>query len=239
MQRGHHEVTSECRLDGCFRRFQVARFPHQQHVRVLTHEGPQGRGEIQTLVTVHLGLGDAVEGVFDRILNRGDVDAGVVAFGQQGVQGRRLAGAGRARDQNHAVGLGSQLPQGLPSRNVGDQGVQAQLGGAAVEQAHHHLLAAAAGQGAHAEVHLAAPEHPPDPAVLGQAPLGDVQVGHDLQPGGHRRSQAPGQVLEVLLQHPIDPEADFQGLFLGFDVNVTGATGEGLDQDPVHQAHDR
>ena len=97
----------------------------------------------------------------------------------------------------------------------------------------------AAGQGADPEVHGAAAVVAPNPAVLGKAPLGDVQVGHDFEAGGDGRHQGLGQVLELLVQHPIDPEADFQARFLGLHVDVAGAGLEGSHQDPVHQAHHR
>ena len=82
MQGGQHQVTGQGCLNGCFRCFQIAGFSHQQHVRVLTHEGPQGLTEIEPFVAVHLALGDPGQGVFDRIFNRGDVDSWLVAFRQ-------------------------------------------------------------------------------------------------------------------------------------------------------------
>ncbi len=58
-----------------------------------------------------------------------------------------------------------------------------------VEDAHHDALAVDARQRHHAQVDVAAVDHQPDAPVLGQALLGDVQLGHDLDardhPGGH------------------------------------------------------
>ena len=42
MQGGEDQVAGEGRFDGGFGGFLVAGFAHQQHVRVLAHEGPQG-----------------------------------------------------------------------------------------------------------------------------------------------------------------------------------------------------
>ena len=96
----------------------------------------------------------------------------------------------------------------------------------------------AAGQGADAEVHGAAAEVAADPAVLGHAPFGDVQVGHDLEAGGHRRDQRLRQGFDIA-QHAVLTEADQQAVLLGLDVDVAGEAGEGFDQDPIHQAHHR
>ena len=232
-------MAGEGGFGGGFGGFDVAGFPYQQHVRVLAHEGPQGGAEVETLVAVHLGLGDAPQGVFDRVFHRGDVDARVVALREQGIEGGGFARAGGPCHQNHPEGFGPQGPQGGAGAAVGDQGVQAQLGGAAIKQPQAHLFAVAAGQGADPEVHGAAAVVAPNPAVLGKAPLGDVQVGHDFEAGGDGRHQGLGQVLELLMQHPIDSEADFQARFLGLHVDVAGAGLKGCHQDPVHHAHHR
>ena len=97
----------------------------------------------------------------------------------------------------------------------------------------------AAGQGADAKVPFLAFVETADATVLGQASLGDVEVGHDLETRGNRRDQGLGQILEMPLQHPIQAVAHLQALFLRFDVDVAGAAVDRLDQDPVHQAHHR
>ena len=50
----------------------------------------------------------------------------------------------------------------------------------AVEQAHHHAFAVQRGQGGNAQIHFAAQRLDFDAAVLRQAALGDVQLGHQL-----------------------------------------------------------
>ena len=134
VQGGEHQVAGEGGFGGGFGGFDVAGFPYQQHVRVLAHEGPQGGAEVETLVAVHLGLGDAPQGVFDRVFHRGDVDARVVALREQGIEGGGFARAGGPCHQNHPEGFGSQGPQGGTGAAVGDQGVEAQLGGAAIQE---------------------------------------------------------------------------------------------------------
>ena len=50
-----------------------------------------------------------------------------------------------------------------------------------VEDPHDDLLAVDGGQRGHAEVDRPVPDGEREPAVLGQAVLGDVEVGHDLE----------------------------------------------------------
>ena len=49
---------------------------------------PQGIGEVEPLLSVDLALGGPRQRVFDRVFDGGDVDPGIVPFGQQGVEGR-------------------------------------------------------------------------------------------------------------------------------------------------------
>ena len=83
MEGRKHQVAGERGFQRGFGCFQIARFPHQQHIGVLAHEGPQGLGEVHALFPVDLGLGDASQGVFDRIFHRGDVEPRIVALGQK------------------------------------------------------------------------------------------------------------------------------------------------------------
>ena len=84
-------MPGQGRFDGGFGRLPVPGLTHQQDIGVLPHEGPQGHGEVVALLPVDLGLGNALEGVFDRVLNRGDVDPRVVAFRQEGIERGALA----------------------------------------------------------------------------------------------------------------------------------------------------
>src|SRR5690348_17483327 len=59
-----------------------------------------------------------------------------------------------------------------------------------VENAEDGLLAEDRGQDRNAEVDLAGAKSEFDPAILGDASLGDVEVGHDLQTRDDRRLEA-------------------------------------------------
>ena len=65
----------------------------------------QGRGEVEADLVVHLHLVDAGEVELDRILGGADVVGDLVELGERRVERGRLARAGGAGDQHHAVGL--------------------------------------------------------------------------------------------------------------------------------------
>src|SRR5438477_416785 len=92
------------------------------------------------------------------------------------------------------------------------------------------------GRDAHVDVlagHLA-----PDPAVLRQPLLGDVEPGHDLDARGDRRLELLGRALG-LAQHAVDPVADDHVLLAGLDVDVRRALLGGLEHQRVDPADDR
>ena len=70
VKRGEDEVAGERSLDGDLRRFQVARFPDHDAVRVLPQKGPQGARESQPDRLVDRHLLDALDFVLDRLLGR-------------------------------------------------------------------------------------------------------------------------------------------------------------------------
>ena len=78
----------------------------------------------------------------------------------------------------------------------------------------------------------------PDAAVLRDAPLGDVEVAHDLHAADDAADHAPrhgGRVHE----HAVDAEAHAQLVAVGRQVHVGGALLDGLGDDPVDELDDR
>ncbi len=108
----------------------------------------------------------------------------------------------------------------------------------AVEQAHDDAFAVERGQGGNAEIDFAAEDVDLDAAVLRQAALGDIELGHQLQArddGGLEFARR-----RVLIEeHAIHAEADAEFLFERLDVDVAGALFDGLRDHGVHQADDR
>ena len=94
--------------------------------------------------------------------------------------------------------------------------------------------------GGHAEFDLLAARLPElDLAVLGKAPDGDVEVRHDLDAGNDGRTVAVGKGL-VDGAVAVDPVADLDVLLghVGFDVDIGGAFGLGVEDDLVDELHD-
>ena len=195
--------------------------------------------KVQAHLRIHVDLVDAGHVDFDRVLGGGDVAVLGVEDVEARVQGHRLAAAGRAGDQDHAVGLGERVQVGLLLEVLVAERVDAELGAARVEDTQHDLLAEQRRAGVDAEIdgavlgqlHL-------DAAVLGQAPLGDVEPGHDLEARHHlggQRQRRRGH----LLQHAVEAGPDAIGLLVGLEVNVGRAALDGVQQDLVDEAHDR
>ena len=86
------------------RGFQVADFADHHHIRILAQDRAQTACEGHVDLGVDLGLTDAVDVVFDRVLDRHDVAAAVVEYLQGRVQRGALARAGRPGDQHDSVG---------------------------------------------------------------------------------------------------------------------------------------
>ncbi len=132
---------------------------------------------------------------------------GLLISDRRRVQRGRLARAGRAGDQHHPVRLAERA--GEPAVVVVGEAelAQLQVDAAGVEHPQHDLLAPHGRQGGGPQVDVAAVEPDRDPAVLRQPPLGDVDVGHDLEPGDQRRLDAAGDLVD-LVQHAVDAEPD-------------------------------
>src|SRR5262249_50344635 len=94
------------------------------------------------------------------------------------------------------------------------------------------------GNGGDANVEAPTVEAYADAAVLGQAALCDVQLGHDLDPGGHGGPKPAGGRLGIE-EDPIDPVADPQVVLEGLDMDVGGVGLDGVLDEQVHQADHR
>ena len=218
------------------RGFRIAHLAHHEHIRVLAQKSAQGGGEGEADLRVDLHLVDAGQMDLDRIFGGGDVAIGDVQQVQAGVQGDSLAAAGRAGQQHQALRPPQCGEIALPRRVLQPQLFDAELGGAGIEQAQHHFLAAHGGQGADAKVHCAGRARQADAPVLRQASFRNVQRRHHLEPGGqsvsHARRGAAG-----FAQHAVDALADAAIAVVGFDVDVRRASLDRVQQHLPHVAN--
>ena len=100
------------------------------------------------------------------------------------------------------------------------------------------LSPCAVGTVTHAQVELLALHAHHDAAVLRQATLGDVELGHDLDARDHRGGQVGGRRFGFL-EHAVDAVAHLQAVLERFDVDVGGAHLDRALDDQVDQADDR
>ena len=77
VQRREHQVAGERRLHGDARGLEVADLADHDDVRVLAHDRAQRVGEVEPDLRLHLDLVDAVDLVFDRVLDGDDLDVGL------------------------------------------------------------------------------------------------------------------------------------------------------------------
>ncbi|MCY1397815.1 hypothetical protein D9M71_128340 [compost metagenome] len=225
-------------LHGDLGGFQVADLADHDHIRVLAQDRAQRGGEGQTDLGVGLDLGDGGNPVFDRVLHRDDLAHAIVDRFEGGVEGRRLARAGRAGHQDDAVGL---VDPGIHHFQVirqQPQAIEAQALPLLRQQAHDHRLAMHAGQGRYPHVHVLAADPRAHASVLGKPPLGDVDAGHQLDPR-HDGGETLARQCQAGLQHAVDTKADVEVEFPRLDVDVRGAVFDGLPHDVADQFDDR
>ena len=107
-----------------------------------------------------------------------------------------------------------------------------------VQDPHDDLLAVDGRQRRHPEVDPLAGDVQGDAAVLGDATLGDVDVGHDLEAADHPALDGAGRVHD-LVEHAVDPEADAQVGLGRLDVDVRRPVGHRLGDQQVDELDDR
>jgi hypothetical protein len=114
VQGRQHQMPGQRRLNRDLGGFQISDLADHHHIWVLAQHGTQNFGEAQPDLRLDLDLIDAVELLFDRVLDRRNFTVRRVEFQQRCVKAGRLAAAGRAGDDDDAMGTAQQfLKQGL------------------------------------------------------------------------------------------------------------------------------
>jgi hypothetical protein len=204
----------------------------------LTQQRAQRVRERQPDLLVDRYLRHARQLVLDRILDRDDLLATRPDPVDRRVQCRRLARARRSGRQHDAVRLrddGAELLQRVRRHaQLGEVDAAALL----VQQPQHDALAVQCRKRRHADIDLTVAHAQPDAAVLRHSPFRDVQLGHDLQPADDRGGK-PARWRGRIEQDTVDAVPHAQSADVRFEVNVRRPRFECLEEQQVHQLHDR
>ena len=231
-------MTGQGGLDRDAAGLEVTNLSHEDHVRVLAQDGAQSLGVGHVDFGVDRDLDQTLDVVLDGVLVGDDLLVDGVDVAEAAVEGRRLAGAGRSRDQDHAVGLGDQGLDDLEVLGPDAEVVDVEVDVAAVQDPHHDRFAPDHGQGRDADIDGLAADVQLDAPVLGEARLGDVEVGHDLDAAGHSASEVRrGRGLDVV-EDPVDSLPDLKHLLEGLEVNVSRLVLDRLEEDQVDELDD-
>ncbi len=239
VERAEDQVPGEGGADGDLGGFEVADFADHDHVGVLAEDVAQAHGEGQADVAADGDLVDALQFVFDRLLNGDDALGDGIDGTEKGVEGGGFAGAGRARDEENAVGLDDDLADVVFLFLGEAEFLQAQENFAAGEEAQGDAFAIDRGDGGNADVNFLPLDADIDATVLGEAFFGDVHAGHDLDAGDERRLVT----LQLrrhggLMEDAVNAIADAQLVLLRLEMDVSGAVLEGLPNDLVDELDD-
>ncbi len=234
VERAQDEVARQRRLDGDLRRLQVADFPDHDDIGVLSEDVAQATGERQFDFRSNLHLPDAGQLVFDRVLHGQYVAFFIVQLVQRRVEGRRLAAAGRAGQQNDAVGNADEVAKDPPRLGCKAHIFEAELASAFVQQPEHDAFAPGRGDDGDADIDQFLADPHAALAVLRQTMLGDVEIGHDLQTRQERRGLLSRKAQDVV-QNAVDAETNLHLGFVGLDVDVAGPAVHRLEHDLVDQ----
>ena len=243
MDGGEDEMAGQGGFDGRIDGLAVAHLADEHDVGVLAEEGAQGGGEGEVDLVADVDLVDPRDIELHGVLGGHDVLLHGVQRGDGRIEGVRLAASGRAGDQQDAPRPVDGFPEGLQRFGLQPELGHVDLEVFPVQDTGDDLLTEDARKGRDAHVHvlfLAAIELDPhlDAAVLGQAFLGDIHIGDDLDPRQDGVLELHGQV-HRLEEEAVDAVAHAEGFFVGFEVDVAGALFDGFDEDGINQGDDR
>ena len=238
MERAEDKVAGERGADGDFGGFEVAHFADHDDIRVAAQDAAEGGGEGQVDFRLHGDLDDAVELVFDRVLDGDDAALLDVERAEECVERGALAAAGGAGDEHDAVRQREECADFFLVLGVEPEAgeVEALL----AKEAKADIFAVNARDGGDADIDRLACDFEGDAAILRAAALGDVERGHDFQAGDDgilEELDALGH--GGLVEHAVDAVADAEVLAERLEMDVGGALLEALAEDLVHELHHR
>lgn len=182
-------------------------------------------------------MDDAGKFVFNRIFNGNNAKVFGIDRRKKGVEGSRFSAAGGAGDQDDAVGKREKAPDFRFSGGI--EAEEFEVESLLAEQAEADAFAIDRGNGRDADIDGLPAELEGEPAILGQAPFGNIEVGHDFEAGNDRGLEE----LELgwdrdFPKDAIDAVADLEIVFQWFDVNVGGAFVECFADELVDETDD-
>ena len=133
---GEHQVPGVGGADRDVCGFRVADFADHDHIGRLAHHRAEQFRKAQADRRVHLRLAYAVDGIFNRILDRVDLALAVVEFLEAGVHGGSFARAGGTGEEDQAAGRIEDTAERIALRADEAQVVEREELAGAVEQAH-------------------------------------------------------------------------------------------------------
>jgi hypothetical protein len=225
--------------DGDFGGFDVADFADEDDIGVMAEDAAEAGGEGEADVFAGLDLGDALELVFDGILDGDDFAFAVVGMGEGGVEGGGFAAAGGAGEEDHALGEAGEIGEEgfLVGFHAELAHVQEEV--LAAEDPEADGLAVFGGDDGDAEVVFFAGGFHGDATVVGESFFGDIEAGHDFQ----ARDDGAVELAEVggdgdVLEQAVDAIFEADGGGIGFEVDIGGLEAEGFEEDLVDEISD-
>lgn len=229
MEGAEDDVSRQSGPHGNARRLAVTDFADDEDIRVLAQQGPQAFLEHHAPFDLDLALGNAFHEDFHRVFQGRNTDGIILDLMEGRVEGRRLAAARRAADDDEPLAAADESFQAAPGLVIHAQGRKVQGDALAVEDTDDDLFAAYRRQCTDPQVQAAIPILPDDAPVLGQAAVGNIQAGQDFD-AAHQFLQAAFVETPGLTEDAVPAPADADGVVHGFDVDVTGPGGQGVLQ---------
>ena len=172
-------------------------------------------------------LANAVDGIFNGVFHRQYVARAVIEHTQRGIKRRRFPRSRWASDEDDAIGFGKAVEQQFMRACVHTKGVERNACVVLVKDAQNHSFPATRWQSRNADVQLLAAKCQADPPVLRNAPFGDVQPRHNLDPTDHNRRDMRRHP-QRFAQHPVNPHAEHQTRFKRLNVNIRHTVAHGV-----------
>ena len=237
VQRTEDEMPGERRLDSVPSRVDIADLTHHQNIRILPQQRSERLGETQAERRIDSRLIDAFEHHLDRIFDRGDVDVVGRELSQCRVKGRRLAGAGRPRDENDAVrALDEAFEESAIARGKSEF-LKVVVDDVRIENTHDDLLAKRHRQRRDAKFHGLGCKLGFDAPILWSTLLADVEPREGLDAVDDRLVHHGWQPVHFV-ERAVDAKTDDGLLALGFDVDVARALLKGVSHQVLDGVHD-